>query len=66
MISVWDSYTCTPVRLAHFLLGSTDPLIKECAEFDQTVPFSITKEAKKYSDSTKFQTPPNLNDRPIT
>ena len=65
LMSAWDSYKSTMVRLGHFLQRSTDPLIQTCAEFDKTALFSITKKAKKFSDSVEFITPTNLNDRPI-
>ena len=65
LLSAWDSYKCTMVRLSHYLLGSTDKQTKKCAEFDQTTLFSISKKAKKFSDTVTPQIPPNIQDKPI-
>ena len=65
LLSAWDSYKCTMVRLSHYLLGSTDKQTKKCAEFDQTTLFSISKKAKKFSDTVTPQIPSNIQDKPI-
>ena len=65
LASIWDCYMCTMVRIGHYLTGSTDQQTFKCAEFDQKSLFSVTKKAKKFTDSINFQTPTNLHEKPL-
>ena len=48
LMSAWDSFQCTAVRLAHYLENAGDEHIKKCAQFDKTTLYSIQKKGKNF------------------
>ena len=65
LASICDCFMCTMVRIGHYLNESPDQQITRCREFDQKSLFSITKKARKFSDSLNFQTPTNLQGKSL-
>ena len=65
LMSLWDSFKCTVIRLAHYLTNETDTQIKKCTEYDQAALFSITKKAKKFTLSHEFSPPSDLENKPL-
>ena len=65
LMSLWDSFRCTMVRLTHFLNESTLPTITKCKEYDENSLFSITKKAEKFIGALEFPKPTNLQGKPV-
>ena len=65
LISVWDCFKCTNIRLAHFLRGTKNEKLLKCAEFDKACLFSITKRAEKYTENLYLELPKNINEKPL-
>ena len=65
LMSVWDSFKSTIVRLAHYLNTTNDEQMQKCSQFDSRLLFSITKKAEKFCDAIEFVRPPNLENKPV-
>ena len=65
LVSIWDSYKHTTVRLAHYINGEPDPCMQKCSQLDKNSLFSITKKAEKFLSSTTIKVPPNLENKPL-
>ena len=65
LVSVWDSFKSTNIRLAHFLSKSTSPVLQKCHELDRTGLFSICRRAEKFSEGLTIEPPDNLSDRSV-
>ena len=65
LISVWDSFKATMVRVSHYLNESTDNQMQVCTKFDKSSLFSIVNKAEKFTNATPFESPPNLENKTI-
>ena len=65
LMSIWDSFKCTLVRLAHFMLNAKDEQITACAHFEKNLLFSITKKATKFTNAVELTLPTDLISKPI-
>ena len=65
LMSIWDSFKSTLVRLAHYMNHADDKHIKACAVFDKNLLFSITKKAEKFAGAAEFEMPKDLANKPI-
>ena len=65
LTSIWDSFKCTNIRLAHFLNNSLCPKLQKCKELDKAGLFSICKRAEKFTEGLSLSLPNNLNDRSV-
>ena len=65
LISAWDCFKCTNIRLAHFLRETKNAKLLKCAEFDKVCLFSITKRADKYTENLTLEVPKNFKDKPL-
>ena len=65
LVSVWDSFKTTHIRLAHFMSKNSNTKLQKCFEFDMTCLFSVTKRAEKFSDTLTIDLPKNFNDKPL-
>ena len=64
LMSMWDSFKGTIVRLAHYLNATDDEQMQKCSQFDNRLLFSITKKAEKFCNAIEFGIPPNLENKP--
>ena len=65
LTSLWDSFRCVYIRLAHFLNGNKSAKLVKCKEFDVTCLFSICNHAQKYDKSITIKLPDNLKEKPL-
>ena len=65
LVSVWDSFKTTYIRLAHYMSKNSNVRLQKCFEFDKTCLFSVTKRAEKFSENLTIDLPNNLNDKPL-
>ena len=65
LMSTWDSFKSTFVRLAHYMNTTDDKHIRKCAEFDKNILYSITKKAEKFAGAVEFAMPRDLPDKPV-
>ena len=65
LISIWDCFKCTNLRLAHFLNNTNNIKLDKCRELDYTGLFSICKRAEKFQDTVTLELPEKLNEKPI-
>lgn len=65
LVSVWDCFKCTNIRLAHFLCNNTSSKLTKCYEFDKSYLFSISKRAEKFLEKLVIEVPKNLHDKPL-
>ena len=65
LISVWDSFKTTYIRLAHFMIKNTNAKMQKCFEFDRTCLFSITKRAEKFVENLTIDLPKNFEEKPL-
>ena len=65
LVSIWDSFKCTNIRLAHFLSKNNSTKVQRCHEFDKTNLYSIGKRAVKFLENITIDIPQNLYDKPL-
>lgn len=65
LVSVWDSFKTTHIRLAHFMIRNPNIKLQKCFEFDKTCLFSITKRAEKFTDHLTIDLPNNFDNQPL-
>ena len=65
LMSVWDSFRCTTVRVSHYLNFSNDVHVQTCANFEKNTLFSLTKKAQKFSEALNFTIPAGLENKPL-
>ena len=65
LMSLWDNFKTTMVRVSHYLNVSTDNQMQACAKFDKSSLFSISNKAVKFTNATKFEYPQNIQEKPI-
>ena len=65
LTSLWDSFRCVNIRLAHFLDQNQNAKLMKCHELDATCLFSIGKRAGKYCESITIKPPDNFNEKPL-
>ena len=65
LISIWDSFKSTNIRIAHFLNKSMSPKLQKCQELDKASLFSICKRAEKFLEGLTIDLPHNLDDRSV-
>ena len=65
LVSAWDSFKCTSMRLAHYLAGERSPQMKKCCELDEKCLFSIARKAEKVLLSIVIEAPKSMGDKPL-
>ena len=65
LLSLWDCFKTTMVRVSHYLNETSDNQMQVCAKFDKGSLFSIINRAEKFSNATPFEIPPNMEKKSI-
>ena len=65
LVSLWDSFRTTNVRIAHFLSNSPSDRLKKCGELDKAGLFSICKRADKFQEKSPTELPKNFQDNSL-
>ena len=65
LVSAWDSFRCTSMRLSYYLAGEKSPQMIKCCELDAKCLFSITRKAEKLLACMVIETPKNMGDKPL-
>ena len=65
MLSVWDSYKSSVIRIAHVIKETDDEVLNLCGKLDQEKLFSIVAKSKKFEGEIEIDYPKNFNEKPI-
>ena len=65
LVSLWDSFRTTNVRIAHFISNSPSNKLKKCGELDKAGLFSICKRADKFHEKTPIELPNNFQEHSL-
>ena len=65
LVSIWDAFKTTHIRLAHFMSKNSNEKLQKCYEFDKSCLFSISKRAEKFSEDISVDLPKNFDDKPL-
>ena len=65
LVSVWDAFKTTHIRLAHFMINNRNVKLQKCFEFDKASQFSISKRAEKFIEHLTIDLPKSFDDKPL-
>ena len=65
LISVWDAFRGSTVRIAHALLNTDNVILLECQNIDRKGRFSNINRAVKYEEEVPLELPKGFNEKPV-
>jgi hypothetical protein len=65
LLSCWDVFQCTLVRLSYYMSHAESKVMQMCANLDNTKLFSVIKKAENFLSQLNLSTHPNLSERPL-
>ena len=65
LISIWDSYKTSIVRITHAVQNSECEVLQACFKLDQTKLHSYSKKAQKYESESPIELPEKFFEKPV-